>query len=118
MALSGIPIQVHGAAEVIAAPAIMAAPFLLGLDVAGTAVAVVFGVFLLALGLQAEGPGRELPVSAHAGFDYLLAAAAATVGIGIGIATGDWASTVFLAGIGAAQVALTAMTRFVAPRGA
>jgi hypothetical protein len=118
MALSGIPIQVHGAAEVIAAPAIMAAPFLLGLDVAGTAVAVVFGVFLLALGLQVESPGRELPVSAHAGFDYLLAAAAATVGIGIGIATGDWASTVFLAGIGAAQVALTAMTRFVAPRGA
>ena len=116
--MSGIPLQVHGATEVIAAPAIMAAPFLLGLDPAGTAVAVLFGVLLLAIGLQAESPRRALPISAHAGFDYLLAAAAVALGLGIGIATGDWASTVFLAGIGAAQVALTAMTRFVAPRGA
>jgi hypothetical protein len=118
MPMSGIPIQVHGATEVIAAPAIMAAPFLLGLDLAGTAVAVVFGVLLLAIGLQVESPARSLPVSALAGFDYLLAAGVTALGLGIGVVTGDWASTVFLAGIGAALVALTAMTRFVAPRGA
>jgi hypothetical protein len=118
MLMRGIPANIHGAAEVIAAPAVMVAPFVLGLGAAATVVAVGFGVVLLAIGLQVENPARSVPISAHAGFDYLLAATAAAAGIGIGIATGEWASTIFLVGMGAAQASLTAMTRFSVPRGA
>jgi hypothetical protein len=118
MSMRGIPVNIHGAAEVVAAPAIMIAPFLLGLEPAAMAVGVAFGAMVLAIGLQVEAPGRVVPISAHAGFDYLLAAVVVAAGVGIGIVTGEWASTIFLVGIGAAQVALTAMTRFSIPRGA
>jgi hypothetical protein len=114
----GIPLSVHGAIEVIAAPAIMAAPFILGFDRVATAVAVAIGVLLMALALQVEGPRRSVPLSAHAGFDYALALAAMATGLAIAIATGAWRESIFLVGIGVAQVALTASTRFSAARGA
>jgi hypothetical protein len=114
----GIPLSIHGAIEVVAAPVIMAAPFVLGFGQVATLVAVVTGALLLGLALQVEGPGRALPLSAHAGFDYLLAAFAMFTGLALGVATGAWAETSFLVGIGVAQVALTASTRFSAPRGA
>jgi hypothetical protein len=114
----GIPLSVHGAIEVIAAPAIMAAPFILGFDRVATAVAVAIGVLLMALALQVEGPRRTVPLSAHAGFDYVLALAAMATGLAIAIATGAWLESIFLVGIGVAQVVLTASTRFSAARGA
>lgn len=114
----GIPLSVHGAIEVFAAPAIMAAPFLLGFDVLATIVAVVFGALLLTLALEVESPRRTMPLSARAGFDYMLAVVAMGAGIGIGIAGGAVSEAIFLVGIGAAQVTLTAMTRFSAPRSA
>jgi len=113
-----IPLSLHGALEVIAAPAIMAAPFLLDFGQAATIVAVSFGALLLGLALQVEGPRRTVPISAHAGFDYALAIFAALAGLGIGIASGEWSATAFLVGIGVAQVALTSSTRFSAPRSA
>jgi hypothetical protein len=113
-----IPLPVHSAIEVIAAPAIMVAPFLLGFGQAATVIAVTLGALLLGLALQAEGPRRTVPVSAHAGFDYLLAIVAAISGLAIGLATGEWYAAIFLVGIGAAQVALTASTRFSVARGA
>ena len=116
--MRGIPLAVHGAVEMFAAPAIMAAPFLLGFGPAATIAAVLVGVALLGLALQTEGPSRAVPVAAHAGFDYALALAALVSGVGIGMVTGEWYATVFLVGVGVAQVALTASTRFSVPRSA
>ena len=116
--MRGIPLSVHGAVEMFAAPAIMAAPFLLGFGPAATIAAVLVGIALLGLALQTEGPARAVPVAAHAGFDYALALAALVSGVGIGLVTGEWYATVFLVGVGAAQVALTASTRFSVPRSA
>jgi hypothetical protein len=115
---TSIPLSVHGAIEVIAAPAIMAAPFLLDFGQAATVVAVTLGALLLGLALQAEGPRRTVPLSAHAGFDYLLATTAALSGLAVGLATGEWYAAIFLVGVGAAMVALTASTRFSVARGA
>jgi hypothetical protein len=118
MSTRAIPLSVHGALEVLAAPAIMAAPFLLGFGQAATTIAVLVGVLLLGLAVQLEGPRRTVPISAHAGFDYALAIFAVVGGLAVGLATGEWAAGVFLVGVGAAQVALTAATRFSVPRGA
>jgi hypothetical protein len=116
--MRSIPLAVHAAIEVFAAPAITVAPFLLGFGQAATVVAVTIGALLLGLALQAEGPRRTVPLSAHAGFDYLLAIAAAIAGLVIGLATSEWYAAVFLVGVGAAQVALTASTRFSLARNA
>lgn len=106
----GISLPIHGALEMLAAPAVMAAPFLLDLGPAATMVSIVLGASLLGLALQVEAP--SIPLSAHVTFDYGLAAVAVAAGLAIGIATGEWLSTVFLVGIGVAQVLLTASTRF------
>jgi hypothetical protein len=116
--MRGIPVDLHGAIETFAAPAIMAAPFLLGLAEPVGAIAVAFGVLLLGLALSLYGDRRAVPLHAHAGLDYALALAVATAGAVIGLATSDPAAAAFLVGIGVAQMALTAMTRFTAPRGA
>ena len=112
MSTRGIPLSVHSAIEVIAAPALMAAPFLFGFGQAATVISVLIGVLLLGLALQVEGPRRTVPLSAHAGFDYLLAFTAVLGGLAIGVATGEWYATAFLVGVGAAQALLTASTRF------
>jgi len=57
-----------------------------------------------------------VPLAAHAGFDYTIAATAAIGGLAVGIASGEWYATAFLAGVGAAQVLLTASTRFSTAR--
>ena len=119
MAVSrSIPLAAHAAVEMVAAPAIIAAPLLLGFGSAATVVGFLIGAFLLALALQAAGPRRTIPLSAHAGFDYALAVVAGISGLAIGIATGEWAQGIFLVGIGVALVALTASTRFSVPAGA
>ena len=112
-----IPLPIHLAIETLAGPAIMAAPFLLGFGQAATIVAVFVGTVLLGLAIQAAGPRRTIPLSAHAGFDYVLAALTAVAGLAIGIATGEWTAGVFLVGIGVALVTLTASTRFSVPVG-
>jgi hypothetical protein len=113
-----IPLAAHAAIETVAAPAIMAAPLLLGFGQAAAVVAFVIGALLLGLAVQAAGPRRTIPLSAQAGFHYLLAAVAVIAGLVIGIGTGAWAQGVFLVGVGVAQVALTASTRFSVPAGA
>ena len=113
-----IPLAAHAAIEMVAAPALMAAPFLLGFGEAAGVVAFVIGAFLLGLALQTSGPGRTVPLSAHAGFDYLLALLAGIAGLVIGGSTGEWGQGIFLVGIGIALAALTTATRFSAPAGA
>ena len=116
--MRAISLPVHGALEMFAAPAIMAAPFVLGFGSAATAITVLIGVLLLGLALQADGPGRAVPPSAHAGFDLSLATVGLAGGLTIGLATGEWGAGAFLVGIGVAQEALTAVTRFSVARGA
>lgn len=113
-----IPLTVHAAIETLAGPAIIAAPFLLGLGDAATVVAFVLGVLVLGLALQLAGPSRTIPISAHAGFDYVLAGFAVFAGLVIGFGDGEWDSTIFLVGVGAALVGLAASTRFSMPHGA
>jgi hypothetical protein len=113
-----IPLSAHAATETVAAPAIIAAPLLLGFGPAATVIGFLIGAFLLGLAVQAAGPGRTIPLSAHAGFDYALATVAGFSGLAIGIATGEWAQGIFLVGIGVALASLTASTRFSVPAGA
>jgi len=116
--MRGISLSVHGALEMIAAPAIMVAPFLLDFGQAATIATVLVGVLLLGLATQAEAPQPNVPVSAHAGLDYVVAAFAVISGVGIGLVTSEWYAPIFLIGVGAAQVALTSATRFSQPRNA
>jgi hypothetical protein len=113
-----IPFGAHAAIETVAAPAVMAAPFLFGFGQAAAIIAFAFGAMLLGLALQAAGPRRSIPVSAYAGFEYMLAAFAIIGGFAVGVGTGGWSAGVFLVGTGVALVALTASTRFSVPAGA
>jgi hypothetical protein len=117
MVTRAIPLSVHAGLETLAAPAVMAAPFVLGFGAAATVACIAIGAVLLGLALQVPGPQRVVPLAAHASFDYALAAFAAIAGVMLGLATGSWVATVFLVGMGAAHVLLTASTRFSAPRG-
>jgi hypothetical protein len=113
-----IPLWAHVVVEMVAAPAIMVAPFLLGFGPGATVAAVTIGVLLLGHALQVEGPRRTMPLSAHAGFDYGLAFVALVGGLAVGLGTDEWSAGIFLVGVGIALMALTASTRFTAPRGA
>ena len=113
-----IPLDIHGALEMIAAPAIMFAPLLLGFGTTPSVIAFVIGALLLGHSMTIYGARRPIPLSAHAGFDYVLAIAAVLSGAGIGLATGNGVAAIFLVGVGVAQMALTASTRFSVPRGA
>ena len=88
--MRGIPLSIHGALEMLAAPAVMVAPFVLDFGTAATIATVLIGVLLLGLALQAEAPQPSVPISAHAGFDYALAAFAVLSGVIIGAVTGEW----------------------------
>ena len=114
-----IPINVHAALEVAAAPLLMVAPFALGFGYLAGALSIALGILLVGLGASVYGEGDRgnLPLSAHAGLDYALAAATMAAGVVAG-ATGDYVATVFLVGFGSAHMALTASTRFSRPLGA
>ena len=112
-----IPLSVHAGVETLAGPLVMVAPFVLGFGQAATVISVLIGVLLLGLALQLPGPERSISLSAHASFDYALATFALFSGLALGIGTGLWEQAIFLVGIGAAMVALTASTRFSASRG-
>jgi hypothetical protein len=102
----------------VAAPAIMAAPFLLGFGPAATVITVGLGAMLIGLALQVEGSERGIPVSAHAGFDYALALVAGIAGVAVALVAEERIAGIFLVGIGVAMVVLAALTRFTSPRGA
>jgi hypothetical protein len=114
-----IPINVHAALEVAAAPLLIVAPFALGFHYLAGALSIALGVLLIGLATSVYGDSTRgnLPLSAHAGLDYTLAALtiAAAVVAGIG---GDFIATVFLVGFASAHMALTASTRFSRPLGA
>jgi hypothetical protein len=114
-----IPLNVHAALEVAAAPLLIVAPFALGFGYVTGAVSIALGVLLIGLATSVYGDSSRgnLPLSAHAGFDYTLAGATIAAGVVSGIA-GHQIATVFLVGFGFAHMALTASTRFSRPLGA
>jgi hypothetical protein len=113
-----IPHETHAAVEIAGGAWVMVAPFLLGFGLAATVASVLLGALLISLAVQVSGPSRGIPLAAHAGFDYALAAATIVAGFAIGAITGEWRSTVFLAAVGTALAALSASTRWSAPAGA
>lgn len=120
-AFRAIPIHVHGALEVIAAPLLLAAPFAFGFGPVAGALSIGLGVVLTGLAVSiygGDGGRGSLPLTAHAGFDYVLAAVTIGLGALIGVATDDFAATVFMVGFGSAHLALTASTRYSRPLGA
>ncbi|HYF25414.1 MAG TPA: hypothetical protein VD931_06715 [Baekduia sp.] len=111
-----IPLQLHGALEMLAGLLLMAAPFLLGFEPAGTVVAVavgavVVGVALSSAGTDPAGARPTLPVATHHALDHGLtlglAGAAAVIAV-----DGDLVAGASLALIAALLLALTATTRY------
>lgn len=113
-----IPLSLHAAVEAVAAPLIMAAPFLLGFEPAAAIATVAFGALLLGLTMWTQSEENGLPLTTHAAMDYGFAFGMILAGLLLGLAKGDLAATLFLVGAGAAHTALTASTRFSLPRGA
>jgi hypothetical protein len=113
-----IPINVHAALEVAAAPLLIVAPFALGFDYVAGALSIGLGVLLIGLATSIYGDSTRgtVPLSAHAGLDYTLALVTIAAGVVAGIA-GDHVATIFLVGFGSAHMALTASTRFSRPLG-
>ena len=113
-----IPIHVHAALEVIAAPLLFVAPFALGFSYLAGALSILVGILLIGLATSVYGDANRgsLPLSAHAGLDYTLAAGTVAAGVVAAIG-GDYIATVFLVGFGSAHLALTASTRFSRPLG-
>jgi hypothetical protein len=112
-----ISIPTHALIEIVAAPVLMAAPFVLGFAQATGVVTFGLGALLLSLAISTVTDQRTIPLSAHADFDYALAVATIVAGLVFGVATSDPVATAFLVGFGAAHLALTASTRYSA-RGA
>jgi hypothetical protein len=109
--------SLHAAVEILGGAAVMAAPFVLGLGRSAAIVSVALGALAIGTALQIGGAERRMPLSAHAAFDYVIAAVAILAGLALGVASGEWRATVFLVGVGVGQAALTASTRWSVPAG-
>ena len=107
-----VPLAIHGVIEIVAAPVLIAAPFLLGFGYAAGAASIALGTVLMGLALSTHGDVRSIPLSAHAGFDYVIATVAIAAGVLLALGDAPLVATVFLVGFGAAHTALTASTRF------
>lgn len=107
-----IPLSVHGAIEVTTAPALIFAPFLLGFGPGAGAVSLALGAMLLGVALSTHGAQRTIPLSTHAAFDYAIGLLTLLTGLAVAVGGGEVAAAVFLAGFGAAHLAMTASTRF------
>ena len=106
-----ISLPIHAALELALGLALLAGPFVLGLEPAGLVAAFSLGVLLT--GLALAGPD-SLPLSTHQTFDLALIAALAGGAVGLGLA-GDPAAGLLLAGVGSLQLALLTLTRWARP---
>ncbi|MTD43007.1 hypothetical protein GKE82_01465 [Conexibacter sp. W3-3-2] len=111
-----IPLQAHGALEMLVGILTMVAPFALGFDPAGTVLAVVVGAALVGLALGSTTDERgvpAVPVATHHAADYGLAIGVGGAALVLGVA-GDAVAGFTLAGIAALQLALNLSTRYSA----
>jgi hypothetical protein len=105
-----LSLPLHGAVELLFGVLALVAPFALGFGPAGVLVSGLVGVLAIGLALDATQPRA---VAAHQGFDYGLAFGAVAVSLPLALA-GEGTAAVFLGGIGLAQLALNAGTRYSA----
>jgi hypothetical protein len=107
-ALRPLPLSLHGAVELLLGVLALVAPFAFGFTPAGTVLGALVGVLAIGLALDATQP-RD--VTAHQGFDYALAFGAGAVALALAIAA-DAGAALVLGGLGVAQLALIAVTRY------
>src|SRR3954469_60325 len=111
-----IPAVVHGAIQYLAAPLLIAAPFIFSFeDDTATAVSIVAGVVLLVVTASTALPTgliRSIPVQAHAVIDFLLAAVLIAAPFLFGFSD-DGTATAFFIILGVVHLLLTIATRFV-----
>jgi hypothetical protein len=109
-----LPLHIHGALEVALAPILMAAPFVLGFDVAAGVASVVIGALLLAVALATHADEQAgLPISLHAALDVAFAAALSAAAVTFAVA-GDPVAGVFLGATALAVVLMISLTRYSA----
>jgi hypothetical protein len=113
-----IPLYIHGAIEVLAAPLLIVAPFVFGFSPLAAAVSIAIGAVLLGLGISIHDDRGTIPLSAHAELDYTIALTTVVAGIVLGIVTGNPVVPIFMVGFGSLHMVLTASTRFSRPLGA
>ena len=113
-----IPIDVHGALEILAAPLLIVAPFVFGFAPVAAAISIALGVVLMGLALSIHDERRTVSLRSHAELDYTIATVTLIAGVFLGIATGNPVVTFFMVGFGSLHMALTASTRFSRPLGA
>ena len=70
-----IPVTAHTVVELLAAPLLMVAPFVLGFGLVSGAVTLALGMLMMTLAISAASEQRTIPLSAHVGFDYAIATA-------------------------------------------
>jgi hypothetical protein len=104
-----ISLPLHSALELLGGLALLAGPFLIGAAPAGLVVGVSLGAVLV--GMALAGPDA-LPITAHQSFDLMLVAAMAGGAVALGI-SGDLAGGLVLAVVGALQLTLVSLTRWV-----
>jgi hypothetical protein len=104
-----ISLPLHSALELLGGLALLAGPFLLGAAPAGLVAGVSLGALLV--GLALAGPDA-LPITAHQSFDLMLVAALAGGGLALAV-SGDLAGGLVLAVVGALQLTLVSLTRWV-----
>jgi len=99
----------HGALELLAGLALLAAPFVLGFGPGGLIASLAAGTVLVGLGL-----GEGASISAHMTADALLAGA--LIGAGLALAaSGDRMAGALLAAAAAGELALSLGTRWTRP---
>jgi hypothetical protein len=108
-ALRPISLPLHGAFELLLGMLALVAPFALGFTLPAAVVSLLIGV--LVVGLALDAAQQPAQVSAHQAFDYGIAFAAVLIAVPLA-ATGDVAAALFLGGLGLAQLALDAVTRY------
>ena len=111
-----IPLQVHGALEMLTGMFTMAAPFLFGFGPAATVIAVLVGAVMVGIALAAAsaepaGARGTLPVSTHHAFDYGLTFGLLGASVVVGI-DGDQVAALTLTAIALVTLVLNLTTRY------
>lgn len=108
-----IPFAAHGALEFPLGLALMASPFLLGADAAGTAIAVALGVLVAGVALTSVGGPRSpaIPLSAHESYDQTLALGGAGGAVALAV-VGQGPLALAVLGCSLALLALSMGTRY------
>jgi hypothetical protein len=111
----------HGLLEYLAGAVFIAAPFVLGFDSdAATALSIIVGVLVLALGAATDAPtglARVVAVEIHAVVDFALAVLLIAAPFLFGFQD-EGGATAFFIVVGVVHLLLTIATRYREPRAA